>query len=86
MAEEQIKALTTRVEKLEALTEQLAAALEALPPAPVKAAPLKPSHPLHPARRGQPDYEKKRKELMDVRPSDKGYEQAQAELREAGIL
>lgn len=82
--EQQFNELKGRVEALEKLagaTADEVAALAKKGPAPVKQ-----SHPLHPSRIGTPAYAEHVSKLRKVLPGSDGYEKAQAELREAGII
>jgi hypothetical protein len=82
--------LVERLEKVEGLATETASAVEALDMAgaarPSGPAPLNPKDPLHPSRAGTADYNKLRAKLLGVKPNEKEYAAAQAQLRAAGLI
>lgn len=87
-----VQDLAARVDQVEKLAGETADQLDLLTTASAGAA--KPTAPralnvkdaLHPAKAGQQEYEDHKRKLMSVKPHEKGYAEAQAELRAAGIV
>lgn len=72
------------VEKLAQATADQVDGLAAGKPAPLKALPA--THLLHPSKAGLPEHEELKRKLMSVKPNEKGYADAQDQLRAAGIV
>lgn len=82
-----LEKLTERVAALEKLCEQLAKELEAVQGAHSAAPKVQDvKDPLHPSKAGTPEYAQLLQKLRSVRPHEKGYADAQAQLRAAGAI
>lgn len=87
-----VQDLAARVDQVEKLASETADQVDKLADAGAGAAKstapraLDVKDPLHPAKAGQAEYEEHKRKLMMVKPHEKGYADAQAQLRAAGIV
>jgi hypothetical protein len=78
--------LAERVTALEKLCSEMASELESLAPAKGSAKALDTKDPLHPGKAGTSEYAALVAKLRSVKPHEKEYAAAQAQLRAAGFI